>query len=117
MRRVRRRPGDERPGAGAPRSAILMDIEGHEPAALRGMEQLLRRCRPVLSTEFLPWAIRQGGGDPERYLQALLDLGCGLEVLRHDGAVVPARGADDVMSAWASYRSEMIQVDLVATPR
>jgi FkbM family methyltransferase len=103
--------------AGARFDVVKMDIEGHEPAALRGMERLLRRCRPVLFTEFFPWAIRQGGGDPERYLQALLDLGYGVEVLKHDGAVVPARGADDVMSTWASYRSEMIQVDLVATPR
>lgn len=39
-------------GAGEPAvSVVKIDVEGHEPAVLRGARQLLRHCRPLLVVE------------------------------------------------------------------
>lgn len=35
-------------------SAIFLDIEGYEAAALRGAKQTIARCRPIIHVEMLP---------------------------------------------------------------
>jgi FkbM family methyltransferase len=36
---------------------IKIDIEAHEPAAIRGLEGLIKKLRPRIITEFFPWAM------------------------------------------------------------
>jgi FkbM family methyltransferase len=96
---------------------VKMDIEAHEPAALRGMDGLLRRHRPKLITEFHPWAIRMNSIDPpEDYLRQLEALDYRLSVILPDGelASMPSRAA--VMDYWAGLRSETANIDLLAEP-
>jgi FkbM family methyltransferase len=51
---------------------VKMDIEGNEPFALRGMDRILERDRPILFTEFLPHAM---GVKPAEHLPWLRSRG------------------------------------------
>jgi len=75
---------------GWPRVDFLkMDIEGGELAALRGMQEFLRRSPDVkLLIEFCPWILQTLGTKPEAFLEALQGLGFRLSVV-HPGGPVP----------------------------
>jgi hypothetical protein len=63
-----------------------MDIEGAEPRALAGMEQLLTRHRPTLLTELAPALLRLTSGvEPRAYLEKLAALGYDLYILEREG--------------------------------
>ena len=64
---------------------IKLDIEGHEPAALRGLARLVKRHRPTLLTEFNPRCLRQQGEDPNRFLGWLFDRYAGVRAISHFG--------------------------------
>jgi len=51
---------------------IKMDIEGAEPRAWEGMQQLIAKHRPVLVMEFAPELIRiTSGADPAAFMEAI----------------------------------------------
>ena len=55
---------------------VKMDIQGAEPAALRGMERVLARSPNArILTEFWPNGIRRAGGDPAAFMARLKALG------------------------------------------
>jgi FkbM family methyltransferase len=55
---------------------VKMDVQGWEPAALRGMERTLSRGpRVTMMCEFWPSGMRRAGFDPEAFLGQLEDLG------------------------------------------
>lgn len=101
---------------------IKMDIEGHEPLALRGMRDTLSRFRPVLIFEFHPAAIRDNSGsDPAAFLESLTDLGYRLAVIRHDGAETTALDAAGIMNEWAELNRQTraggsAHLDLIGRP-
>jgi FkbM family methyltransferase len=65
---------------------LKMDVEGHEPPALRGAEGLLRACQPVILLEFSPGNIINIAGEPpEAPLNFLRDLGYRWQVIADDG--------------------------------
>jgi FkbM family methyltransferase len=97
--------------------AVKMDIEAHEPAALRGMAGIIRRHRPRLITEFHPWAMRLNNVEPpEAYLRQLIDSGYGLAVILESGELRPAASASEIMSHWRSFGQETLHLDLLAEP-
>lgn len=51
-----------------------IDVEGHEPGAIRGMEQLLRRDSPVILTEVNEYWLNQAGSSSSEYIRLLSDL-------------------------------------------
>lgn len=58
---------------------IKMDIQGAEPAALRGMQRLLERHRQVkLLLEFWPYGLQLFGADPKEFLDTLCEAGFAL---------------------------------------
>ena len=96
---------------------IKMDIEAHEPAALRGMEKLLRRLKPKLITEFHPWAMRLNNTEPpEDFLMALENLDYQLSVILPDGNLGKMRSTEDIMKYWQLIGSETAHLDLFADP-
>lgn len=101
---------------------MKMDIEGHEPIALEGMRETLRRFRPVLIFEFHPAAIRQNaGGDPESFLRTLGNLGYRLAVIRLDGTESDDLSAAGIMGEWQRINAEMemdgdMHLDLIGRP-
>lgn len=59
-------PADKRIGL------VKIDIEGAEPHALRGMQRILQRDRPILLAEFNPYCLRNmNESDPAEYLAQL----------------------------------------------
>lgn len=56
-------------------AAIFMDVEGHEPAVLRGAEELLRRCRPVVVLEASPKLLAKSGWELADLAKEILDSG------------------------------------------
>jgi FkbM family methyltransferase len=77
-------------------SLLKMDIQGHEPVALRGMHDLLRRNPGAkIITEFDAPMIRTAGEAPEAYLEDLRSLGFRFTILSDYGeAVVNAEAAE-----------------------
>jgi FkbM family methyltransferase len=96
---------------------IKIDIEAHEPFALKGMVQLIKKHQPKIITEFHPWAMRLNNlGDPSDYLQQILDLGYRLSIIKSDGTLLDVSCANDVILNWESLGEETIHLDLFAQP-
>lgn len=87
---------------------IKMDIEGHEPIALKGMQNILRQHHPILLTEFHPHAIQtNANADPSDYLDALLGLGYELSVIEPAGQTRPMPDATAIMAYWRDINHQM----------
>jgi FkbM family methyltransferase len=102
---------------------VKLDIEGHEPFALRGMTDLLTLHRPVVYTEFHPKAMKDNfGRDGREYLQALVSLGYHLAVLGMDGVETQSLMIDDVLDHWRRHNRALgmldeAHIDLACRPR
>jgi FkbM family methyltransferase len=105
---------------------IKMDIEGHEPRALRGARGLIKRHRPTLLTEFNPRCLRAVGGiTPLDYAEQLLSHYSRLRVITAFGDDVEFRDAGSLMTYWDRRDVEltrqailprgMLQFDVIAT--
>lgn len=96
---------------------VKMDIEAHEPFALKGMEKIVKKHRPRIVTEFHPWAMRMSNvGDPYDYLRQIRQLDYSLSIITPDGNLMEVRELDDVLSYWKSLGNELMQLDLFARP-
>ncbi|HEY7140268.1 MAG TPA: FkbM family methyltransferase [Methylomirabilota bacterium] len=105
---------------------IKIDIEGHEPHAIRGARGLIEKHRPTLLTEFNPRCLRAVGGIPPRaYAEQLLSHYSRLRVLTVFGDDAEFRSADSLIRYWEKRDRElaregilaegMLQFDVVAT--
>ena len=95
---------------------IKIDIEGHEPLALRGAEGLLRRCRPVILMEFSPGnIINIAQTRPEDLLAFLRGLGYRWQVIGADGRL-DAPSDDAAALLRDLQRSGRQHADLLLTP-
>ena len=73
---------------------LKLDIEGGEPAALRGMRRLLARASGLrLVVEFCPWILRSTGTLPTVFLELLRDAGLETHVIE-DRRCVPLSELD-----------------------
>ena len=101
---------------------VKMDIEGHEPIALRGMRQTLTRHHPVLFFEFHPRLMQENfQQDGREYLRALMALGYRLAVIPEHGEELPLGEVEQVMEYWRQNNARLglvdeAQLDLVARP-
>jgi FkbM family methyltransferase len=68
----------------APVHFIKVDIEGMDHAAVEGLEQTIRRWRPILLVEFFPEKIAWFGDKPEDALHLYRTLGLEISVLGWD---------------------------------
>lgn len=94
---------------------VKMDIEAHEPAAIRGMTALIRRHKPKLITEFHPWAMRiNNAAQPIEYLNQLYGLGYQLSIIETSGRLITVSSADEIMGYWEELHQETIHLDLLA---
>ena len=96
---------------------VKMDIEGFEPVALRGMEGLLGKHRPVIVMEFAPGTIRDiAGEDPESALRQLVAAGYELGILGDDGRAASMTIDTEELLRVCEGRG-VHHVDLLARPR
>ena len=105
---VQAMPGDELL-AGLPRiDMIKLDIEGHEPAALRGLRRTLQRHRPLVLCEFNP--LRLGGPGSEActtLLNRIFSITGRLTAIQHDGAETPIDSQEALMALWRLRDAEV----------
>lgn len=65
---------------------IKMDIEGGEPAALRGMEKIIaKNLQMQIVAEFNPECFKEANIEPSSFLRQLADLGFNIYAIRSDG--------------------------------
>lgn len=96
---------------------IKMDIEAHEPAAIRGMEQLIKRLKPRIITEFHPWAMQLNNTEPPvDYLKKIIGLGYEISVIAPSGNLLDVSGAEEILSYWHALGQETANLDLLAQP-
>jgi len=80
---------------------IKMDIQGAEPAALRGMQGLLERHRRVkLVVEFWPYGLRLFGTDPEEFLRMLCGAGFSLWNLNERRGGLSRTGVTELLNEY-----------------
>ena len=105
---------------------IKIDIEGHEPRAIRGARGLIERHHPTLLTEFNPRCLRDVGGIPAvAYAEQLLSHYSRLRVITAFGDDTQFRSARRLMRYWERRDPElartpilpqgMLQFDVIAT--
>jgi FkbM family methyltransferase len=91
-----------------PLDIVKIDIEGHEPAALRGMQDLLREFHPVIVTEANEYWLRRGSGcSSADYVAFLAELGYDVYVEEDLSTPLKVRGLE---------LGELESINLVAFP-
>lgn len=94
---------------------IKLDIEAHEPAAMRGMTRLIGKHQPKIITEFHPWAMRLNNVEPpEAYLRQFYDIGYRISVILPNGTLRRTSSSAEIMDYWKALNEETIHLDLLA---
>ena len=95
-------------------SFVKIDVEGYEAKALRGALGTLRRCRPIVVSEFSPNSLQHASGVSGReYLDFFVKLDYELAVVS-ENAVTPG----DVNAILSHYeRSGTDHIDLLLRPK
>jgi FkbM family methyltransferase len=87
---------------------VKMDVEGHEPAALRGMKDLIRVHQPVILSEVNEYWLRTCSGTSARgYVDSLIDMGY---------EVYPAERPDQPIRAGTLNLEVLDAIDVIAVP-
>jgi len=86
---------------------VKLDIEGSEPAALRGLERLVTTYRPTLLVEFNPRCLTRRGEDPSAFAERLLELYPTVRAISHFGDDERFRRAGDLLSFWRRRADEV----------
>jgi FkbM family methyltransferase len=96
---------------------IKLDIEGHEPFALQGMQQLLRQNQPTIFTEFAPISLNHiGKSSPEDFLQFFIDLDYQISAIDETGNLVCCQ--QDIAAVIRYFQTQLQNhIDLLIKPR
>ncbi len=86
---------------------IKMDIEGHEPFALRGLARTIAAHDPILLTEFNPRCLSRTGHEPIDYLRQLLAHYRRLEVITPFHEPATFLDAESLMRCWHERDAEL----------
>jgi FkbM family methyltransferase len=88
---------------------IKLDIEGHEPFALKGLEETLRRHAPLVLCEYNPRCLRDNAGIvPEEFAKQIFGLTRTTEVIEHDGKRSTVTSAKELTEMWLSKNHEAV---------
>jgi FkbM family methyltransferase len=96
--------------ANQPRIDMLkMDIEGHEPHALAGLDRTLRRHRPIVLGEFNPRCLKDHIGClPADFARQLFGLTDAIDAIEHDGRLNPVRSPTELTDLWERRNAEAV---------
>jgi FkbM family methyltransferase len=93
---------------------IKLDIESHEPFALRGLARTIRRHKPKILCEFNPRGLKDNRGvPPEDFAEQIFDLTREVQVIEHNGAMHEVNRARDLMNLWARKNHEAVRAGLL----
>jgi FkbM family methyltransferase len=88
---------------------IKIDIEGHEPFALTGLEQTLRRHLPIVLCEFNPRCLREHVGcAPSVFADQLFALTDSIQVIEHDGASNVVSAPHELLDLWQDRNNHAV---------
>ncbi len=95
---------------------LKIDVEGAEQLALKGAAETLSLHKPVIVSEFSPYALPHFSGcTGEAYLGFITDLGYSLSVLLQNGDLVGyGQNIEGIMSEFHSRQSD--HIDILAEP-
>ena len=86
---------------------VKMDIEGCEPAALRGLRRLVTTHRPTLVVEFNPTCLARRGEDARAFAGQILELYPRVRAVSAFGDDEPFTRADDLLAFWRRRATEV----------
>jgi FkbM family methyltransferase len=79
---------------------VKIDVEGHEPRALRGMRNTLEKFKPILFAEFGPHGVKNHSGvEPKEFADWFAGYGY-IDVLRRDGTTITAPSGRALLDLW-----------------
>ncbi len=105
-------------------NVIKIDIEGHEPFAIRGMDKLIKKHKPIIFTEFHPYNLRYNHNtEPQDYLKQLTEYGYRLSIIQgveEAGKITEASDIDFVINFCQELAEKLncdqMLLDLIALP-
>ncbi|MBI2061760.1 MAG: FkbM family methyltransferase [Nitrospirae bacterium] len=84
---------------------IKMDIEGHEPYALKGMKKTLSRNRDlVLLLELAPVLLRSGGTPPDAFVRQIRELGFSIQAINDESRSLGPLSSDMLRRSDPSWK-------------
>jgi FkbM family methyltransferase len=93
---------------------IKLDIEGHEPAALRGLAKTIQRHRPGVLCEFNPRCLTSISKiEPSQFAQQIFDISRSCIAIEYDGCHNPVDCAASLMDLWARRNSAAVETGLL----
>jgi FkbM family methyltransferase len=93
---------------------VKIDIEGHEPQALAGIKQALRKHRPLVVGEFNPRCLRDHiGCPPAQFAEQLFDLTDTIDAIEHDGRARTVRTSTELLSLWEQKNAEAVATNFL----
>ncbi|WP_145074868.1 FkbM family methyltransferase [Poriferisphaera corsica] len=97
---------------------IKIDIESHEPFAIRGMAKLIKKHHPIILTEFHPWAMKNNHDFPPLdYLNLLTSLNYTLAIIQPSPPYKTVQlTTDEIMGYYHNLSNPTDHLDLIAYP-
>ena len=92
--------------------AVKIDVEGHEPQVLRGMQGILDEQQPQIIIEFDPHMLaRQGAADPCAHLAELMARGYRLSIIEGDGRLQAVNRPAEIVDYWRALNRKLDTID------
>lgn len=89
---------------------IKLDIEGHEPFAIRGLQETIRRHKPLMLCEFNPRCLKSHFGvAQEEFAHEIYELTDTVRVIEYDGNTHDISGAESLLDMWARRNRHAVQ--------
>ena len=93
---------------------LKIDIEGHEPQALKGLDRTLRKHRPMVLGEFNPRCLRDHiGCPPAQFAEQLFGLTDTIDAIEHDGRVTNVRTPGALIELWERKNAEAVATNFL----
>jgi len=93
---------------------LKIDIEGHEPQALKGIDKTLRKHRPIVLGEFNPRCLKEHiGCPPADFAGQLFDLTDTIEAVEHDGKTSTVNTPEELLQLWECKNAEAVAANFL----
>jgi FkbM family methyltransferase len=96
---------------------IKLDIEGAEPRAWQGMEQIITQHRPTIVFEFSPNLIKVTSHvEPTDFLEQVMQRGYDLFIIKNEGRLTHSAQSPEQIIQWHK-QTGLAHIDILALPR
>jgi len=93
---------------------IKIDIEGHEPQALAGIDKTLLKHKPIVLGEFNPLCLKDHiGCPPAQFADQLFGLTDRIEAIEHDGRINEVRSPAELLTLWERKNAEAVATNFL----